>query len=788
MHPFPPAPPSRPHATPKAAPPAPPSRLHAPALAALLLLPLVACNQQVVGTGDLPPEVAILAPTHETIIDAPGITFIGQVDDNDPSDELLVTWTSDLVTDPLYEGNPDTTGRTSFTLNTLPIGTHIIELRVVDTAGQEDAATITLEVTAAVDPPTLVINAPQDGDTVDEGVPIDFQGLVIASDGTPGFYPVEWTSDLDGPLFTGSTSNDGETAFDGPLSTPGTHLIQLRAFDGSVTLGIESVTVTVLEATPGMLDQDGDGFCPDGIDQDGDGRCRGDELTGVDSQDCNDSASTVCPGCPEICDGFADNDCDGVTDPDDQDLDMDGWSPCQGDCDDSEPFNFPGTPEICDGKDNDCSGAPDFDPAGEVDLDGDNVRSCEDCDDNQPAAFPGNSEICDDIDNNCNTVVDEGFDLDNDGVTTCEGDCADNQPAAFPGNAEICDSIDNDCDGTVDDGFDMDGDGVTTCAGDCNDNEPLSFPGNAEVCDGVDNDCNGTADDSFDNDGDGYTTCQGDCNDVNPSVNPGVAEICDGIDNDCNDGADEGFDVDGDGYTTCGGDCNDNNASMSPATPEICDGIDNNCDSIVDNGFDADGDGVTTCNGDCNDVNPNVYPGAPELCDSVDNDCDGLVNEDQAGLYEAWETSANSPGYQLSGFGPQLVFGSGGCSVGGFLVLQPGTGSVNGTFSSPQDLWDIYEFDSGLTTNVAAWLAFLASGQGLPPGCTTGGVSWTSSVPIAVSVDVDGTVYSGSGTAGSVTFNLSLFQLFDVDYEVIVQPLASWSGCNNSYTLNFTIP
>jgi hypothetical protein len=754
----------------------------------LLLLPvLLSCNQQVIATGDLPPEAVILSPDHETIVDAPGITFIGQVDDNDPLDSLAVAWTSDLEEEPLFVGNPDSSGRTTFTVSTLSVGTHIIELRVTDSEGQEDLASITLVVTAAIDPPTAIINEPQGSEGYDSGVPVVFEGIVIASDGSPGFYPVEWTSDLFGPLYTGSTTLDGVTDFD-TLLEPGTHLIQLRVFEDGVTLALESVTIVVSPATPGVLDQDGDGFCPDRIDVDGDGRCRGDEITGPDSPDCNDFAAVVCPGCPEICDGFPDNNCDGILDPDDQDLDSDGWSPCAGDCDDGAPANFPTNPEVCDGADNDCNGLADFDALGEVDGDGDNARSCADCNDAEPLAFPGNAEVCDGVDNDCHGVADDGYDVDSDGFTVCEGDCNDNQPLAFPGNAEVCDGVDNDCDGTADEGYDSDGDGVTTCNGHCNDNQPLAFPGNAEVCDGIDNDCDGVADNQFDNDNDGWTTCAGDCNDVNPAVNPGVAEICDGIDNDCNDGADEGFDVDGDGWTVCAGDCNDGNGAIYPGRPEVCDGVDNDCDTLVDEGFDQDNDGVTTCAGDCNDLNPAVYPGAAEVCDTQDNDCDGLVNENQAGLYEAWETSASSPGYPLSGFGPQLVFGSGTCSIGGFLKLQPGSGSVNGTFSSPQDLWDIYEFDTGLTSNIAAWFAFLSSGQGLPPSCSTGQISWSSTVPIPVAANVDGTVYSGTGNNGSVTFSLSIFQLFDVDYRITVQPLASWVNCNNSYTLNMLIP
>ncbi len=339
---------------------------------------------------------------------------------------------------------------------------------------------------------------------------------------------VDWSSDLDGVLFTGSSDATGMTEFDMLLSE-GEHLITLRAIDAFGVAGAASVTITVDNIPLGQLDQDSDGFCPDGIDLDGDGRCEDDEITGPGTQDCNDQAATVCPGCPEICDGFDDNNCDGIVDPDDQDLDADGWTPCQGDCDDGAPWNFPTNPEICDGLDNDCSGSPDFDALGETDNDGDNVRSCDDCDDN----------------------------------------------------------------------------------------EPLAFPGNVEVCDGIDNDC----------------------------------------------------------------------------------------DTIVDNGFDQDGDGYTTCEGDCNDLNNAVNPGAFDACNTIDDNCDGFINEPQAGPFEMWETGPNSPGYELTNTAPQLVFGNGPCSIGGLFELQAGTGSVAGVFSDPTDQWDIYEFDTGLTSNVAAWLA-----------------------------------------------------------------------------------
>ncbi len=53
----------------------------------------------------------------------------------------------------------------------------------------------------------------------------------------------------------------------------------------------------------------------------------------------------------------------------------------------------------------------------------------------------------------------------------------------------------DDCDGSVDEGFDNDGDGWTTCGGDCDDDNLLAYPGHdEEYCNGFDDDCDGTVD------------------------------------------------------------------------------------------------------------------------------------------------------------------------------------------------------------------------------------------------------------------------------------------------------
>jgi len=402
------------------------------------------------------------------------------------------------------------------------------------------------------------------------------------------------------------------------------------------------------------LDRDGDGFAGEEVVEACARPTGAAELTG----DCDDDNPLVFPGAPDAPYDGLDADClgedvngDGVPDDFDQDGDGEAASPEGNDCDDGDPLVNSAAAELCDGLDNDCDGLldaedPDLDPADYLiiypDGDGDGFgvsalaeAVCSpvdgfalfggDCDDERAAVNPDAVELCNfGIDDDCDGLVDaadpdvdessapEWFtDRDRDGYgvgdslgVSCEapaeataprnGDCDDGLPGVNPGALEVCDSADNDCDGWVDDAdpdldpasqsnfyADRDSDSfgdpddvVRACAapfgrvafaGDCDDGNVYVNPDQREVCNGgVDDDCDGTADDLdagldprtrsvfyADDDLDGYgdpavsgSACVApagsannadDCDDADPSVNPGAdAEACDdGFDQNC---------------------------------------------------------------------------------------------------------------------------------------------------------------------------------------------------------------------------------------------------------------
>ncbi|MBK8706062.1 MAG: T9SS type A sorting domain-containing protein [Saprospiraceae bacterium] len=374
-----------------------------------------------------------------------------------------------------------------------------------------------------------------------------------------------------------------------------------------------------------------------------------------------------------------------------------------------------------------------------------------DCDDTNPDIHPGVEEICNEVDDNCDGFIDEGFDQDQDGYTSCSGDCDDNNELLNPGTVWFKDA---DHDGFTDyeilqqceqpNGY-VDPITLISIAFDCDDTNPLINPNAPDPCNGVDDNCDGTIDEGLtwykDLDGDGYSDGQtladcvqpvgytlpenleasdGDCDDTNPNTYPGAPELCNGLDDNCNELFDEIFpDNDFDGFSTCAGDCDDTNPDINPYTMWWKDD---------DNDGYSDGAFLQQCEqpagfklsnqliasyGDCDDLDPAINPDAMETCNHLDDNCDGLTDNDISDWGQGFTWVGNVTfryQYQIDAWPPCYkviqgklnISGSQITSLGPLLGLRQVTGKVE---IIKTRLNDLYGLDSLLSVggDLAIW-------------------------------------------------------------------------------------
>ena len=208
---------------------------------------------------------------------------------------------------------------------------------------------------------------------------------------------------------------------------------------------------------------------------DGDGDGHGDPLGGAFAcpgagwaavgDDCDDGDGGVSPSAGETCNG-ADDDCDGLVDDEDPDLDVasatlhyadgdgDGYGDPEsgiascvvpddrvvdgGDCDDGRDDVHPGARDLAgDGVDQDCDGEDGGATGADADADADaDVDVDADADADGDVGTDGGSE-------------DDLVDRDGDGYVAAE-DCDDTDPGVHPGAAEDPSRVDRNCDGLSD--------------------------------------------------------------------------------------------------------------------------------------------------------------------------------------------------------------------------------------------------------------------------------------------------------------------------------------------------
>ncbi len=201
---------------------------------------LTATTEPVINTA---PSCAITGPEDGSSA-SPGetVTFSALVQDaeSDPS-ALTITWASD-VDGSLDSSIADAEGNVSFTTAGLSVGAHLVTLVVTDPGGER----CTDEINVGIgDAPDVTIEAPLDGERVNQGDLVTFVGL-LASDADPvETLTVAWSSDLDGELDDSPATADGTTSFSTDDLGAGEHEITLSATNGSGVTGADQVTLTV---------------------------------------------------------------------------------------------------------------------------------------------------------------------------------------------------------------------------------------------------------------------------------------------------------------------------------------------------------------------------------------------------------------------------------------------------------------------------------------------------------------------------------------------------------------
>ena len=177
-----------------------------------------------------PPSVNITSPSDGEYVNTTDVTITWSGDDNIGIDHYEVR---------IDDGSwIDVGSSTSYTFTGLSEGSHVVDVKVIDRAGNidMDSVSFTVDITA----PTVQITSPSDGDIIGSS------NVTVTWSGSDNYGIDHYEVRIDG----GSWINVGtSTEYTFTDLSEGNHTVDVRAFDFAGNIGSDSVTFTVqLEA------------------------------------------------------------------------------------------------------------------------------------------------------------------------------------------------------------------------------------------------------------------------------------------------------------------------------------------------------------------------------------------------------------------------------------------------------------------------------------------------------------------------------------------------------------
>ena len=235
------------------------------------------------------PTLIVLGPIEgEVYTFSQTVTVVATATDDEQSWETLNASIISSRDGTLWTGTPASNGAITEDFAGLTTGPHQIAVSVEDGDGNVVSESVTIEVTDDGEPDVAIVNPPPESSWWTDDV-LTFEGVVGDDITDPADLIVEWSSNLDGLMYSGYPDSSGYTAFAGGLNE-GTHVLTLDATDEDFNTSSDSITLTIID--PLNYDNDGDGYSEA-------------------EEDCDDGDPTTYPGAFEICD-FYDNNCNGL--------------------------------------------------------------------------------------------------------------------------------------------------------------------------------------------------------------------------------------------------------------------------------------------------------------------------------------------------------------------------------------------------------------------------------------------------------------------------------------------